>query len=149
MSDSSQIETQKPAQKAAQKAGHAPGMLEHVNVTVSDPAKTADLLCKLFDWHIRWQGDSIHGGTTVHVGSDTSYVAVYSMGRMKDARDDSYSTTGGLNHIGVVVDDLETVEQRVLTMGFTPHSHADYEPGRRFYFRDSDMIEFEVVSYSH
>lgn len=125
-----------------------PGMLEHVNVTVSDPVKTAEFLCKLFDWHIRWQGDSIHGGTTVHVGSDTSYVAVYSMGRMKDAHEDSYSTRGGLNHIGVVVADLDVVEQRVLTMGYMTHSHADYEPGRRFYFRDSDMIEFEVVSYS-
>ncbi|HAI29601.1 MAG TPA: glyoxalase, partial [Thalassospira sp.] len=25
---------------------------------------------------------------------------------------------------------------------------ADYEPGRRFYFRDENDIEFEVVSYA-
>jgi len=123
------------------------GVLEHVNVTVSDPVKTAEILCDLFDWHIRWQGDAKHGGTTVHVGSDDSYVAVYSMGQMKKGRDDSYSTRGGLNHIGIVVSDLEAAEQRVLAKGFKTHSHADYEPGQRFYFLDADMIEFEVVSY--
>lgn len=123
------------------------GTLEHVNVTVSDPSETAELLCDLFGWHIRWQGDSIHGGTTVHVGSDSSYIAVYSMGKMKEGHDDSYSTRGGLNHIGVVVADLDAVEQKVLAKGLKTHSHADYEPGRRFYFHDADMVEFEVVSY--
>ena len=32
-------------------------------------------------------------------------------------------------------------------MGFTPYSHGDYEPGRRFYFTDGAGIEFEIVSY--
>ena len=60
----------------------------------------------------------------------------------------SYTTTGGLNHVGIVVDDLDTAEQRVSAAGYEPHSHADYEPGRRFYFHDDDGIEFEVVSYA-
>ncbi len=47
-----------------------------------------------------------------------------------------------------VADDIDAVETRVLAQGFTTHSHADYEPGRRFYFRDADGVEFEVVSYS-
>ncbi len=121
--------------------------LEHVNVTVSDPAKTADRLCRLFGWRIRWQGDAIHGGSTIHVGSQSSYIAVYAKGEQSGPRDDSYSTRGGLNHIAVVVDDLDDVEARVLEAGYETHSHADYEPGRRFYFHDEDGIEFEVVSY--
>jgi hypothetical protein len=28
-----------------------------------------------------------------------------------------------------------------------PFAHADYAPGRRFYFLDPDGIEYEVVSY--
>ena len=36
--------------------------LEHGNITVSDPDQTADRLCKLFDWRIRWQGEGIYGG---------------------------------------------------------------------------------------
>ncbi|MFK8036570.1 MAG: VOC family protein [Hyphomicrobiales bacterium] len=121
--------------------------LEHVNVTVSDPNKTAETLCDLFGWQVRWKGASIHGGTTVHVGADESYLAIYSMDKMKSGRDDTYSTVGGLNHIAVVVDDLDLIEKKVAAAGFTAHSHADYEPGRRFYFHDADGLEFEVVSY--
>ncbi|MEP0519451.1 MAG: VOC family protein [Hyphomicrobiales bacterium] len=121
--------------------------LEHVNVTVSDPDKTAKILCDLFGWQVRWKGDSIYGGTSIHVGADDSYLAIYTMGKMKKGRDDTYSTVGGLNHIAVVVDDLDLIEQKVAAAGFQTHSHADYEPGRRFYFLDSDGLEFEVVSY--
>ncbi len=122
-------------------------MLEHVNITVSDPEKTANLLCTLFDWHIRWHGDAKNGGTTYHVGSDDSYVAVYAENNAEKPPYDSYHTRGGLNHIGVVVEDLDEVEARVQAAGLIPHLHADYEPGRRFYFDDNDGIEFEVVSY--
>ena len=124
------------------------GRLEHVNITVSDPQKTADWLCDLFDWHIRWQGTAIHGGHTIHVGSDDDYLAVYSQGKLDERSDDTYTTRGGLNHVGVVVGDLDAVEERVKRAGFKTHSHADYEPGRRFYFHDADGIEFEVVRYA-
>jgi catechol 2,3-dioxygenase-like lactoylglutathione lyase family enzyme len=63
------------------------------------------------------------------------------------ATDNNYKTIGGLNHIAVVVDDIDAMEARVRDAGFTPGSHADYEPGRRFYFDDHDGIEYEVVSY--
>ncbi len=125
----------------------APAILEHVNVTVSDPTATAVLLSTLFDWHIRWHGDAKNGGTTYHVGSDDTYVAVYAENDADKPAYDTYHSRGGLNHIGVVVDNLDEVEARVRAAGFTPHSHADYEPGKRFYFNDGDDIEFEVVSY--
>jgi len=122
-------------------------ILEHVNVTVSNPARTADRLCHLFGWRVRWEGDAINGGRTVHVGSDSSYIAVYSGGDANKAGPNSYSTRGGLNHIGIVVDNLDAAETRILDLGYKTFSHADYEPGRRFYFNDDDGIEFEVVSY--
>ncbi len=50
--------------------------------------------------------------------------------------------------MGIVVDDLDAVEQRVIAAGLTPTNHDDYEPGRRFYFDDPDGIEFEIVSYA-
>ena len=124
------------------------GRLEHVNVTVSDARATADRLCDLFGWHIRWEGASKNSGHTVHVGNDFDYVAVYTAPGKQSAGPESYYQTGGLNHIGVVVDDLDAAEERVKALGYTPHSHADYEPGRRFYFHDADGIEFEVVSYA-
>jgi catechol 2,3-dioxygenase-like lactoylglutathione lyase family enzyme len=120
------------------------GNLEHVNVTVSDPRRTAGLLCSLFDWRVRWQGPAKAGGYTVHVGTDDSYVAVYGYAPGEAPALDR----GRLNHVGVVVDDLDAVEARVRDAGFEPHSHGAYEPGRRFYFDDADGIEFEVVSYA-
>lgn len=126
----------------------ADAMLEHVNVTVSDPSKTAERLAQLFGWRVRWQGEAIHGGQSVHVGADDSYVALYRRPDRLADNADSYGTRGGLNHIGVLVDDLDQTEAKVCELGYEPHSHADYEPGRRFYFHDEDGIEFEVISYA-
>ena len=51
--------------------------------------------------------------------------------------------------MGVVVDDLDARGGPGESGGVrAPFSHADYEPGRRFYFRDGDGIEWEVVSYA-
>lgn len=123
--------------------------LEHANVTVSDPQKTAQWLGQVFGWKIRWEGAAINGGYTIHVGNETSYLALYTPGdAAKDGHDNSYTVRGGLNHLAVVVDDLDGVEDRVKAAGFTTGNHGDYEPGRRFYFHDSDGIEFEVVSYA-
>ncbi len=122
--------------------------LEHANITVTDPKRTCDMLCKIFGWRIRWQGPAIDGGTSTHVGSTDSYLAIYAPKTLRDPIDNSYTTPGGLNHVGVVVADIDATEQRVKEAGYTPHSHADYEPGRRFYFHDHDQIEYEVVSYA-
>lgn len=124
------------------------GVLEHVNITVSDPDATAARLGRLFGWKERWRGGAIHGGASIHVGSETDYIAVYRHDDTVAETRPSYYRTGGLNHVGVVVDDLDAVEALVVAEGLTPHSHADYEPGRRFYFYDPDGIEFEVVSYA-
>lgn len=122
-------------------------ILEHVNVTVSDPDKTAEMLVKLFGWHVRWQGASMDNGRTVHVGNEDSYLALYSPEKVDKNRPNNYLTVGGLNHIAVVVDDLDKVEKSVLAMGIRTHNHGNYDPGRRFYFNDQDNIEYEVVEY--
>ncbi|MGJ8544253.1 MAG: VOC family protein [Sulfitobacter sp.] len=125
-----------------------PAMLEHSNFTVSDPMRTAAWMEKLFGWHIRWQGDAMMGGHTVHVGTETHYLALYTPGTPKPGDADRYLRIGGLNHMGVVVDDLDKTEAAIRAHGFKTGNHADYEPGRRFYFHDDDGIEYEVVQYS-
>ena len=105
--------------------------LEHLNVTVKDTHATAEMLCDLFGWEIRWEGASIHEGYSLHVGSKTSYLALYTPG----AR---YYSCAALNHLGIVVDDLDAVKQKVIARGYVPNSHQDYEPGRRFYFEDEN-----------
>lgn len=52
--------------------------IEHINLTVTNPAQTAEMLISLFNWHIRWQGPARSGGHTIHVGSEDHYLALYS-----------------------------------------------------------------------
>jgi len=125
----------------------ATARLEHVNITVSDPDRTAQMLVSIFGWHVRWEGGSIHGGRSVHVGTADDYLALYTMGDAADQASNSYDRIGGLNHIALVVEDLDDIEQRVIAGGFEPTNHGDYEPGRRFYFWDHDGVEYEIVSY--
>jgi catechol 2,3-dioxygenase-like lactoylglutathione lyase family enzyme len=125
----------------------AQAFIEHVNVTVSDIDRTAQMLIDLFGWRIRWRGESALGGHTIHVGTDKSYVAVY-MPKDTDGKPRGFSKSAPLNHIGVEVDDLDAIENKVKALGLKPFGHGDYEPGRRFYFFDRDGIEFEVVSYA-
>ena len=120
--------------------------IEHVNVTVTDPERTARLMEALFGWHVRWSGAARNGGHTIHIGSNEHYVALYT-GRDVNYKPDDFAKGQPLNHIGVEVDDLDAVEARVLAAGLKPFAHDDYDPGRRFYFLDPDGIEYEVVSY--
>ncbi|MFT4959016.1 MAG: catechol 2,3-dioxygenase-like lactoylglutathione lyase family enzyme [Paracoccaceae bacterium] len=124
-----------------------PAILEHVNLTVTDTDATAVWMCDLFGWHVRWKGDSIHGGQTVHVGSDTDYLALYTPPNSPAKSPESHFTVGGLNHIAIIVDDIAAMKHKVIGAGFTPGNFGDYEPGQRFYFRDHDGIEYEVVQY--
>ena len=122
-------------------------MLEHVNVTVRDPMVAAKRFAELFGWKIRWQGEAIDNGYSVHVGTDDHYIAFYAPAGHAVDSGDTYTTEGGLNHIGVVVDDLDTVAAKVTAFGYELHSLGTYEPGHWFYFDDADNIEVEVVSY--
>ena len=121
--------------------------LEHLNITVSDPKATAAWITRIFGWDIRWEGPGMTTGYTIHIGGEDSYVALFSFNDGQGEAPESYRTKGGLNHWAVVVDDLDATEAKVKAEGFTPINHADYEPGRRFYFHDHDGIEIEVVEY--
>ncbi len=122
-------------------------VLEHVNITVTDPDKTAAMFGRLFDWHVRWRGPAKLDGLTVHVGTADQYLAIYTLDPDAPRAPDSGIIVSGLNHVGIVVADLDAAEARVVAEGLTPYNHADYEPGRRFYFDDLDGIEYEIVSY--
>ena len=119
--------------------------IEHVNLTVTDPERSAALMNRLFGWEVRWSGPARDGGRAVHVGDDTFYLALFAPAEGGEQR---YPKGEPLNHVGLVVDDLDGAEQRVIEAGLVPFAHADYDPGRRFYFFDHDGIEFELVSYA-
>ncbi|ALE15916.1 Glyoxalase family protein [Altererythrobacter epoxidivorans] len=119
------------------------GTIEHANLTVTNPERSAELFKQLCGWHERWSGPSMMGGRTIHVGSESAYIALYT----NDTAKGGYSKSQPLNHVGLLVDDLGAAERVVIAAGLKPFGHDDYEPGKRFYFFDWDGIEFEVVSY--
>lgn len=121
--------------------------LEHANVTVRDPEASAAMLNRLFGWQERWRGAAMGGGFTIHVGTDTQYVAFYT-GPAGQEPPTRFHKGEPLNHLAFVVDDLNEVERRVTALGLQPFGHGDYDPGRRFYFFDENGIEYEMVSYA-
>ncbi|NIZ12470.1 VOC family protein [Phaeobacter sp. HF9A] len=121
--------------------------LEHANICVSNPEQTAAWMQKIFGWHIRWQGPAINGGYSVHVGTKDQYLALYAPDKDLIEPAERYAHKGGLNHLAVVVDDLDKAEAAVREAGFEPMNHGDYEPGRRFYFLDGEGVEYELVQY--
>jgi catechol 2,3-dioxygenase-like lactoylglutathione lyase family enzyme len=140
MSKAAMAEAQRPGgTKTVEQAA-----LEHVNVTTTSANDTAELFVEVFGWHIRWQGPAKLGGHSIHVGTDGSYVALYTPPEdLKQAGGE-----GQPNHVGVLVRDLDATETKVRAAGYKPYAHADYEPGRRFYFRERGGVEIEVVSYA-
>lgn len=120
--------------------------IEHVNLTVRDPERMAGLLGALFDWHIRWEGPARDDGRVIHVGDERTYLAVYAPATPPPL--EAFAKGNPLNHVGILVDDLDEIERRVIAAGLVPFAHADYDPGRRFYFLDPDGTEFEIVSYA-
>ncbi|MEZ5693947.1 MAG: VOC family protein [Altererythrobacter sp.] len=122
------------------------GQVEHANLSVTDPERSAKLFAELCGWQERWRGPSQKHGWTIHVGAPANgatYLALYTGDHVKGG----YSKGQPLNHVGLLVDDLDGAEAVVVAHGLEPFGHDDYEPGKRFYFFDWDGIEIEVVSY--
>lgn len=118
--------------------------LEHVNISVTDGNRTADLIARLTGWHRRWEGPSLDNGRSIHLGTEDSYVAIHTSPRISGG----FTKSVPMNHIGIAVDDLDAAEGVVIDAGLTPFNHSDYQPGpRSFYFLDWDGIEWEIVSY--
>lgn len=121
------------------------GRLEHVNISVTDGERSAQLLEQLTGWHRRWEGPSLDNGRSIHLGDDHAYVAIHSSPRISGG----FVKSVPMNHIGIAVDDIAEAEAIVDAAGLKPFGHGKYEPGpRSFYFFDWDGIEFEVVSYA-
>ena len=112
--------------------------LEHVNISVTDANRTADLVAKLTGWHRRWEGPSLDNGRSIHLGDDSAYVAIHTSPKVQGG----FVKSVPMNHIGIAVDDLASAEATVAEAGLTPFNHGQYDPGpRSFYFFDWDGIE--------
>ncbi|MBL4673727.1 MAG: hypothetical protein JKX81_15825 [Arenicella sp.] len=130
--------------------------LEHANITVSNPDATASILCNIFAWKVRWSGEAMDNGYTVHVGGTDSYLAIYTNDQVSASASNDFKTIKNLNHLGIIVDDLALIEARVLAADCKPHNHRHYQnkdssskPSSNFYFHIIDDLEKEVIHYDN
>ena len=61
----------------------AKGRLEHANISVTDPERSAALLTELLGWKERWRGPSLKYGRSVHIGAEHDYIALYTGDHVK------------------------------------------------------------------
>ena len=121
--------------------------LEHLNITSTDVEATVRFLqTALPDYKVRGAGEG-EAGRWVHVGTETTYIAVEDRGAREKGPHIAYEHAG-LNHLGFVVDDGEALVERMRAAGYREGSQFLEHPARRrYYFYDQDDNEYEFVEY--
>ena len=121
--------------------------LEHANITVPDiEAATHFLLTAFPEFRIRGGGDR-DTGRWQHVGNDITYLALQ---QENDHRPDPRTryVHDGVHHLGLVVEDVKGLEQRLLEAGYRRNPMSEDHPARlRRYFFDHAGMEWEFIEY--
>ncbi len=122
--------------------------LEHANITVNDIGEAIRFLSTAFPhFKERGGGKTAQGARWVHFGTDSSYIALQGVVNEKEQNRTPYDEFG-VNHLGYVVDDVDSIKQRLQEAGYKeglvpePHPHR-----KRIYFYDRSGFEWEFVQY--
>jgi len=116
-------------------------ILEHANLMVSSIDESIRFLTAAFpEFEIRGRG-IFKGRPWLHIGTDDTYIAL-------NESADAGSASSSLNHLGYVVDDVDSLADRLSAAGYREGIIAPAHPHRkRRYFHDSDDLEWEFVEY--
>ena len=123
-------------------------MVEHINLISSNIDKTVEFLqTAIPSWRIRGQGSSELCPRWVHFGDDDYYLCIEDRGVGEKSNHETYYHIG-FNHIGIVVDDVLALVERLREKGYKEGLHApDHNSRARYYFFDHDDIEYEFIEY--
>jgi len=125
--------------------------LEHANLAVRDvDALTAFLKTAFPDFRIRAEGRTFNGVSRwIHVGSDTTYVALVEASKGPPEPWVPYDGRPGTNHLGYEVDDVAALRARLATAGYEESTVPNAHPHRtRVYFLDPEGNDWEFVQYA-
>ena len=131
-------------------------MLEHANITVASIDASVAFLSAVYpEWKVRASGDvdteeEGRERSWLHFGSDYYYIALEENQPAHKASDSIRYWSQTINHIGLIVDDLDAACKRVervegVKLGVpgeeTPHR-------RRVYWFDGCGVEWELIEYT-
>ncbi|ELM6650732.1 TPA: VOC family protein [Vibrio parahaemolyticus] len=125
--------------------------IEHLNITVPDiDAALAFLAIVAPDFKVRKDVKSPDRHRWTHVGNKQSYFALQEPHLDSLSPKDFQKTykNYGVNHIGLVVNDLEVIENRLIEQGYRRGILAPEETFRkRAYFFDKAGFEWELTEF--
>lgn len=130
--------------------------LEHINLRVPSIAKTQEFLAAAFpDFRVRGSGYSPTYGCWSHFGNDDYYLALLQAEKPgsespRPIEPFDYDDAYRLMHVGLVVEDVEELMQRLEQRGYEPDQTGDLDSNphrRRVYYLDDNGMEWEFVQY--
>lgn len=120
--------------------------LEHANITVNNLDNTILFFQTAFDDFKVRGGGTNEGRKWIHLGNESTYIALNEAATAVTT-EKSYSKSG-INHIGFVVNDVDSLAIRLLEAGYSRDYPKQVERFRiRDYFADADGNQFEFVQY--
>lgn len=123
--------------------------LEHANLIVRDISATIQFLQTAFpEFSIRSDQTTSEGRRWVHIGTDDTYIALNESAVEPDSKWVPYAGVPGVNHLAYVVDDVESLRERLSAAGYKDSTPDNSHPHRkRVYFYDPDGNDWEFVQY--
>ncbi|WP_299492318.1 VOC family protein [Acaryochloris sp. IP29b_bin.137] len=124
--------------------------LEHVNITVPDIDEAIKFLKTVaLDFQVRIDKKPPESIRWAHIGNNDYYFALQEphLDSVAEEPKQTYKNYG-VNHIGIVVEDLSVVEDRLVEAGYKRGISTPIEKYRkRLYFYDSFGFEWELIEY--
>lgn len=120
--------------------------VEHANITVSNIDDAVQFIqTAIPEFKERHRGQTNY--RWCHIGTDDSYIALQEVVARKQTDRSPYLDVG-INHIGIVVDDVDRVQKRLLAAGYEQNDIGEDNPFRkRVYFYDASGVEWEFIEY--
>ncbi len=120
--------------------------LEHANITVNDLQEAIKFFQIAFP-HFKIRGGGSGIREWVHLGDDTTYLAL-NQATQSDLKAEKNYETIGVNHLGFVVPNVEEIANNLLRHGYKRDFPKEVEEFRiRDYFADADGNQYEFVQY--
>ena len=115
--------------------------IEHVNITVPD--------IDAADFKIRKDEKPLNDKRWMHIGNKNFYFALQEVPLdFTPKKANQTYINYGFNHIGLVVNDIETIEKKLIKKGYPKGIDTPKEQFRkRIYYYDKAGFEWELVEY--